>query len=134
LEDYDNVGTVIQAYLYRAEAEMDELSDSRLRIVKGAYKESEEVAYQTKEKIDENFLKLVKKGIKGDAFTSIATHDHRIIDEVKRFVAEENIDRTNFEFQKLYGFRTELQKQLVDAAYHCCTYVSFGQAWFGYFM
>lgn len=134
LEDYDNVGTVIQAYLYRAEADMDELSDVRLRIVKGAYKESEEVAYQTKEKIDENFLKLVKKRLKGDAFTSIATHDHRIIDEVKRFVEEENIDRTNFEFQMLYGFRTELQKQLVDEGYQFCTYVPFGQDWFGYFM
>lgn len=134
LEDYDNVGTVIQAYLYRAEADMDELSDVRLRIVKGAYRESEEVAYQTKEKIDENFLKLVKKRLKGDAFTSIATHDHRIIDEVKRFVEEENIDRTNFEFQMLYGFRTELQKQLVDEGYQFCTYVPFGQDWFGYFM
>lgn len=134
LEDYDNVGTVIQAYLYRAEADMDELSDVRLRIVKGAYKESEEVAYQSKEKIDENFLKLVKKRLKGDAFTSIATHDHRIIDEVKRFVEEENIDRTNFEFQMLYGFRTELQKQLVDEGYQFCTYVPFGQDWFGYFM
>lgn len=134
LKEYDNVGTVIQSYLFRAEEDMDKLKDVRLRIVKGAYKESPEVAYQTKEEIDQNFIKLIKKRLKGDAFTSIATHDHNIINEVKRFVEEEGIDRNNFEFQMLYGFRTEMQEQLAQEGYLFCTYLPFGDDWFGYFM
>src|SRR5699024_362526 len=82
---YDNVGTVIQSYLYRAEDDMDKLSDVRLRLVKGAYKESEDVAYQTKQAIDQNFLKLAKKRMQGDTFTSIATHDHNIINQLIAF-------------------------------------------------
>src|SRR5690625_1661637 len=103
LKDYKNVGTVIQTYFYHAEEDMDKLHDVRLRIVKGAYKESETVAFQSKEEIDANFLKLAKKRLKGNAFTSIATHDHHIINELKRFVQEEGIDKSNFEFQMLYG-------------------------------
>lgn len=133
-EKYDNVGTVIQAYLFRAEDEVNRLSDTRLRIVKGAYKESPSVAYQTKEEIDANFLKLAKKRLKGDAFTSIATHDHNIINELKRFVEEENIDKNNFEFQMLYGFRTDMQEALAKEGYRFCTYVPFGEDWYGYFM
>lgn len=133
-KDYDHVGTVIQSYLYRAEADMDLFKDVRLRIVKGAYKESGEVAYQTKQLIDRNFIKLAKKRLKGDAFTSIATHDHKIIDEIKAFVERENIDHNKFEFQMLYGFRTDMQEQLAKEGYNICTYLPFGDDWFGYFM
>lgn len=131
---YDNVGIVIQSYLFRAEEDMNKLTDVRLRIVKGAYKENESVAYQSKEKIDENFLKLVKKRLKGTSFTSIATHDHNLIEDIKKFVDKENIDKRNFEFQMLYGFRTEMQKQLAKDGYLFCTYIPFGDDWYGYFM
>lgn len=134
LKDYKNVGTVIQSYFYHAEEDMDKLKDVRLRIVKGAYKESEQVAYQSKEEIDQNFLKLAKKRLRGNAFTSIATHDHNIINEIKRFVADEGIDQTNFEFQMLYGFRTEMQESLANEGYLFCTYLPFGDDWYGYFM
>src|SRR5690625_3617446 len=133
-KDYDNVGTVIQSYLFRAEEDMEKLKDVRLRLVKGAYKESEEVAYQTKEEIDQNFLKLAKKRLKGDAFTSIATHDHYIINELRRFVEAEDIDKGNFEFQMLYGFRTDMQQSLANEGYLFCTYVPFGHDWYGYYM
>src|SRR5690625_4978147 len=134
LNDYKNVGTVIQSYFYHAEEDMDKLHDVRLRIVKGAYKESETVAFQSKEEIDANFLKLAKKRLKGNAFTSIATHDHHIINELKRFVQEEGIDKSNFEFQMLYGFRTDMQEALAKEGYLFCTYVPFGEDWYGYFM
>lgn len=134
LKDYKNVGTVIQSYFYHAEEDMDKLNDVRLRIVKGAYKESEEVAYQSKEDIDRNFLKLAKKRLKGNAFTSIATHDHNIINELKLFVEEEGIDKNNFEFQMLYGFRTDMQESLANEGYLFCTYLPFGDEWYGYFM
>src|SRR5690625_4712878 len=133
-KDYDNVGTVIQSYLFRAEEDMEKLKDVRLRLVKGAYKESEEVAYQTKEEIDQNFLKLAKKRLKGNAFTSIATHDHYIINELKQFAAKENIDKNNFEFQMLYGFRVDMQEALANEGYRFCTYLPFGDDWYGYFM
>jgi len=134
LKEYKNVGTVIQAYFYHAEEDMDKLEDVRLRIVKGAYKESPEVAYQSKDEIGQNFLKLAKKRLKANAFTSIATHDHQIINELKQFVQEEGIDKANFEFQMLYGFRTEMQEALANEGYLFCTYLPFGHDWFGYFM
>lgn len=133
-EDYSNVGTVIQSYLYTAEEEMDKLKDTRLRIVKGAYKESEQITYQSKEQIDKNFLRLAKKRLKENVFTSIATHDHHLINDLKRFVEEENIDKDNFEFQMLYGFREDMQHSLVKEGYHFCTYIPFGDDWYGYFM
>lgn len=134
LEEYTNVGTVIQSYFYHVENDMDKLSNVRLRIVKGAYKEVPEVAYQSKEEIDANFLKLVKKRLLGNAFTSIATHDHEVINEVKRFTKAEGIDKSTFEFQMLYGFRVDMQEALAKEGYLFCTYVPFGHDWYGYFM
>lgn len=134
LKEYRNVGTVIQSYLYRAEPDMERLQDVRLRIVKGAYQESPEVAYQSKEMIDYQFLNLAKQRLKGEAFTSIATHDHHLIEEIKQFIAEEGIDRNKFEFQMLYGFRTEMQEALAKEGYPFCTYIPFGHDWYGYFM
>lgn len=132
--EYDNVGTVIQSYLYRSDADIDRYQNTRLRIVKGAYKESADVAYQNKEQIDREFIELAKKRLRGHAFTSIATHDHYIIAEIRKFVAEENIDRNKFEFQMLYGFRNDLQESLANAGYLFCTYIPFGDDWYGYFM
>lgn len=133
-KEYNNVGTVMQSYLHRTQDDLEDLKDVRLRITKGAYKESEDVAYQTKEEIDANYLEVVKKRLQGDAFTSIATHDHNIINEVKTFVSENNIDKDKFEFQMLYGFRTEMQYALAKEGYNFCTYIPFGDDWFGYFM
>lgn len=133
-KNYPNVGTVIQTYLYDAEKDLSDLEDVRLRIVKGAYKEDSSVAYGSKDEIDKNFLKIAKKRLLGSAFTSIATHDHHIINELKKFIAEHQISTDNFEFQMLYGFRIDMQHQLVKEGYRFCTYIPFGEDWFGYFM
>lgn len=133
-KEYDNVGTVIQSYLYSAEDDLAALKDVRIRLVKGAYKEDASIAYPSKEDIDRNFMELAKKRLLGNTFTSIATHDHNIIDEIKTFVEEHNISRDVFEFQMLYGFRTEMHEELAQAGYHFCTYIPFGSDWFGYFM
>lgn len=134
LKDFSNVGTVIQAYLYRSEKDVERLKDVRLRLVKGAYKENPEVSLQDKKEIDKNYLKLIKMHLLSPGFTSVATHDHHIIEEVKKFVKENNISRDRFEFQMLYGFRSELQKELAAEGYAFTTYVPFGQDWYGYFM
>src|SRR5699024_12579590 len=94
-----NVGTVFQSYLYRAEADMDRFKDVRLRIVEGAYKESDFVANHSDKMIDENIIHLVKKRLKGNTFTSIATHDHKLINKIKQFIKEENIDKKIIDFQ-----------------------------------
>ncbi|WP_152654991.1 proline dehydrogenase family protein [Oceanobacillus sp. CFH 90083] len=133
-KSYLNVGTVIQTYLYDAEKDISDLEDVRLRIVKGAYKEDSAVAYSSKAAIDKNFLVIAKKRLLGKTFTSIATHDHHIINELKKFIEEHQISKDHFEFQMLYGFRVDMQHQLVKEGYKFCTYIPFGEDWFGYFM
>src|SRR5690625_3089166 len=133
-QSYDNIGTVIQAYFFRAKDDLEKYKDMRLRIVKGAYKESPEVAYQDKKEIDRNFIDLIEWHLLHGKFTSIATHDHHVINHVKRFVAEIDISRDKFEFQMLYGFREDMQFELAKEGYNFCTYVPFGEDWYGYFM
>lgn len=133
-KDYDNIGTVIQAYFYESIKNIEKYKDYRLRIVKGAYKEPETVAFQDKKDIDQNFLKLIEYHLLSGKFTSIATHDHRIINHVKQFVQENNIPLDKFEFQMLYGFRKEMQIELAKEGYNFCTYVPFGDDWYGYYM
>ncbi|MDE5416333.1 MAG: proline dehydrogenase [Bacillaceae bacterium] len=133
-KEFDNVGTVIQAYLFRAEQDIADLKGISLRLVKGAYKESAEVAYQDKNQVDANYLNIIKKHLQSGSYTAIATHDHQIIAEVKKFTKENNIPQSQFEFQMLYGFRTNLQLELVKEGYTTRVYVPFGQDWFGYFM
>ncbi|MCG3420020.1 proline dehydrogenase family protein [Oceanobacillus sp. GSFE11] len=133
-QKYNNIGTVIQAYLFRAEDDIKDFKESRLRIVKGAYKESEKVAFQNKKEIDQNYLHLIEYHLLHGRFTSIATHNHHVINHVKQFVKENNIAMDKFEFQMLYGFRKDMQLQLAKEGYNFCTYVPFGSDWYGYFM
>lgn len=133
-KEYGNVGTVIQAYLYRSEKNINDLSGISLRLVKGAYKEPSDVAFQEKHQVDDNYLKNIKAHLLSGSYTAIASHDHTIIGKVKEFVKRENIPNSQFEFQLLYGFRTELQLSLVKEGYNVRIYVLFGNDWFGYFM
>ncbi|MFJ7667862.1 proline dehydrogenase family protein [Lysinibacillus sp. NPDC097195] len=132
--EFDNVGTVIQAYFFESEENIEKYKNFRLRIVKGAYKESESVAYQSKSDIDRNYLKLIEYHLLHGKFTSIATHDHNVINHVKQFVQQHNIPNDKFEFQMLYGFRKEIQLALAKEGYNFCTYLPFGNDWYGYFM
>ena len=131
---FDNVGTVIQAYFHRAKDDIENFKDFRLRVVKGAYKESEEVAYQDKLDIDINFIELIEYHLAHGHFTSIATHDHNIIKHVKYYVEQYDIPKEKFEFQMLYGFRKDLQLELAREGYQVCVYVPYGKDWYGYFM
>lgn len=131
---FDNVGTVVQAYLHDAPAIAERFQSSRIRIVKGAYNESESVALKEPLHIDIQYVELVEYHLLNGTFTSIATHDDNIIEHVKRFVAEHDIPKDTFEFQMLYGFRKELQQQLAREGYNVCVYVPFGEDWYGYYM
>lgn len=133
-EKHDNIGTVIQAYFHRAENDIQKYKNYRLRIVKGAYKEPAELAYQTKAEIDKNYINLIEYHLLNGKFTSIATHDHKVINHVKQFVKDHQIPNEKFEFQMLYGFRFDMQTELAKEGYQFCTYVPFGTDWYGYFM
>ncbi|WP_057912092.1 proline dehydrogenase family protein [Peribacillus muralis] len=134
--EYNEVGTVIQAYLYRSEkdiAELDELHPN-LRLVKGAYKESGEVAFAEKKAVDDNFKQIIKQHVLNGNYTAVATHDDKIIDYTKELVKDEGISGDSFEFQMLYGIRNEKQIELVKEGYKVRVYVPYGTDWYGYFM
>lgn len=133
-KEYDNIGTVIQAYFFRADEDIQKYKNYRLRIVKGAYKEPAEYAFQDKNDIDKHYIELIEWHLLNGKFTSIATHDHRVINHVKEFVKKHDIPNDKFEFQMLYGFRKDMQLQLAKEGYNFCTYVPFGSDWYGYFM
>ena len=133
-EEHKNVGTVIQAYFHESDENIEKYKNYRLRIVKGAYKEPANIAYQDKAEIDQKFIELIEYHLLNGKFTSIATHDHNVIDHVKQFVKVNNIPNDKFEFQMLYGFRKDMQLQLAKEGYNFCTYVPFGRDWYGYFM
>jgi len=134
--EYDNIGTVIQAYLYRTENDITDLNSLKpnLRLVKGAYKEPAEVAFPEKKDVDENFKKIIKMHLLNGNFTAIASHDEAMIEYTKQLVKEHNIPNDQFEFQMLYGIRTERQLELVKEGYNMRVYVPYGTDWYGYFM
>ena len=131
-----SVGTVMQAYLYRAEQDIKELLERgcRIRLCKGAYKEPPEIAFPKKEDVDANYVKLMKLLLPSGIYHGIATHDPAMIQATKEFAREKNIGREQFEFQMLYGIRTDLQQQLVREGYRLRIYIPFGTDWFPYFM
>ncbi len=130
------VGTVIQSYLYRSEKDVNDLLSERIRIrlCKGAYKEPAEIAFPKKADVDANYLKLARTLMKSGVFHGIATHDERIIGEIKQFASTENIPASAYEFQMLYGVRRDLQQQLVREGYGLRVYIPFGTEWYPYFM
>jgi proline dehydrogenase len=132
--EYDNVGTVIQAYLYRAEEDVKALRGIPLRLVKGAYKESPKVAYPDKKDVDENYKRIIQMHLLSGSYTAIATHDDHIINYTKRLVEEHCISRNRFEFQMLYGIRAQSQLELAREGYKMRVYVPYGNDWYGYFM
>src|SRR6266851_5684975 len=108
-------GTVIQSYLYRSEGDVQSLLayGCRIRLCKGAYKESDDVAYARKKDVDGNYVRLMQKLLPSGFYHAIATHDPRMIALTIRFAAAKQISKDDFEFQMLYGVRTDLQRQLV---------------------
>src|SRR5579862_600366 len=115
----DAVGTVIQAYLYRSEQDIRDLLDTRcrIRLVKGAYKEPSEIAFPGKKEADANYVKLMKILLPSGVYHAIATHDPNMVEATIRFADEHDILKDKFEFQMLYGIRTDLQSKLARQGY-----------------
>jgi proline dehydrogenase len=133
---YGSVGTVIQAYLHRSKADVEQLCDLkvRVRLCKGAYLEAATVAFPSKQDVDRNYIELMKLLLDRGTYPAIATHDERMIDATKAHAASKNIARDQFEFQMLYGIRRDLQRRLIAEGYRLRLYVPFGKAWYPYYM
>ena len=135
-QGHRQIGTVIQSYLKRSEADIRRLNamGSRVRLVKGAYKEPKEVAYQKKSEVDAAFVELMRLLLDNGTYPAIATHDPAMIDAAKAYARHKNYGPERFEFQMLYGIRRDLQAALVKEGYRVRVYVPFGKQWYPYFM
>lgn len=132
----ENVGIVLQSYLYRTFPDVERANQlkARVRICKGAYKEPETVAYPEKKDVDANYVKCMHALMLHGNYPGIATHDEAIIAEAKRFAKANQIPPDRFEFQMLYGVRRDLQDRLVREGYRMRVYVPFGTQWYPYLM
>jgi len=132
----DSIGIVIQSYLYRSQADIEQLlaDGIRVRLCKGAYKEPAEVAFPRKADVDQNYIRLAGMLLDSPIYHGLATHDEAMIAAAKAFASKRGIDPGRFEFQMLYGVRRDLQRRLVREGYNVRVYVPFGREWYPYFM
>ena len=135
-ERFEHVGTVIQSCLYRSKDDVEQLiaQGVRVRLVKGAYREPHEVAFQQKSEVDHNYIRLMKPLLLRGNYPALATHDEGIINAACKFARENGIDTSAFEFQLLYGIRRDLQDKLVSQGYQVRIYVPYGSQWYPYLM
>ncbi|HZT53388.1 MAG TPA: proline dehydrogenase family protein, partial [Gaiellaceae bacterium] len=133
---FENVGAVLQAYLYRSEADLAALLPlaPNLRIVKGAYLEPPDVAYPVKRDVDAAYRRLVEASLAGEGFTAIATHDEALIEHALAVARERGVPRERYQFQMLYGVRPRLQLELVRRGYEVLVATPFGADWYRYLM
>ncbi|MCU0498600.1 MAG: proline dehydrogenase family protein [Anaerolineae bacterium] len=136
--DFSNIGTVIQAYLYRSREDMEQLSaeNAHIRLCKGAYLEPESIAFPEKADVDRNYAELVEVYLAAptQSYLCIATHDERMIQAAEQTIRQHQIVPSRYEFQMLYGIRGPKQLELAQAGYKMRVYVPFGEAWYPYFM
>ena len=132
----NSVGTVIQSYLKRSESDVEKLLSEkiRIRLCKGAYKESADIAFAAKSEVDANYVKLMKILLKSGVYHGLATHDENIVRQAQAFANAEKLSRDSFEFQMLYGIRRDLQQSLVREGWRVRVYIPFGSEWYPYFM
>src|ERR1700674_2163516 len=130
------IGTEIQSYLYSSESDITDLLayGCCIRLCKGAYKEPTEVAFPKKKDVDANFVRLMQMLLTSGFYHGSATHDPAMIAATIRFAAAKQISKDDFEFQMLYGVRTDLQRRFVKDGYRLRIYIPYGRDWFPYFM
>lgn len=133
---HDNVGCALQSYLRRTQADVERLTatGASLRLIKGAYDEPPEVAYQDAVQVDASFERSMEWLLTNGTYPRIATHDEALIEKTKRTAIRLGRSPDDFEFQMLYGVRTPLQTHLVAAGWRMRVYIPFGAQWYPYFM
>ena len=132
----DDVGIVLQSYLRRTYQDAVELLKlpARIRICKGAYHEPPELAFPEKQKVDENYIRVMQLLLSSGIYHGIATHDPKMINATIDFAQRQGIKKESFEFQMLFGIRRDLQRQLARDGYRIRIYVPYGKHWYPYFM
>jgi proline dehydrogenase len=135
-KDFPQTGCVIQAYLFRTEADARRLAanGSRVRIVKGAYKEPAEVAYQDKSEIDKAYVRIMRILMEGSGYPMIGSHDPRLIAIGQELARRAGRKLDEYEFQMLYGIRSEEHLRLAAEGHRMRVYTAYGTDWYGYFM
>ena len=134
-EEFDNVGTVLQAYLRRTIQDINDLLPLKpnLRLCKGIYVEPREIAYKDKVIINKNYAYALEKLLTGGAsYVGIATHDEKLVWEALRIIDQFHIDKSRFEFQMLLGVDPQLRRIIINSGYKLRVYVPFGTEWFAY--
>jgi len=133
---HDNVGTVLQSYLYRTDDDISGLIPLKpnLRLVKGAYLEPASIAYPDKADVDKQYVAQAERMMNEISFTAVATHDDRIIEHLIKFAEQNGIGKDRFEFQMLYGIRAQYQRELVKRGFRVLIATPFGPEWYFYLM
>lgn len=132
--DYPGTGAVLQAYLYRTEADCRDLATagSRVRLCKGAYREPESVAFQAKADVDRSYVRCLKILMEGDGYPMVATHDPRLVEIAEALAVRARRQKGDYEYQMLLGVRPEEQRRLVSQGEKMRVYVPYGGEWYGY--
>ena len=135
-KDFPQTGCVIQAYLFRTEADARRLAaaGSRVRLVKGAYKEPAEVAYQQKQEIDKAYVRILRTLMEGEGYPMIGSHDPRLISIAQELARRAGRKLDEYEFQMLYGIRSDEHLRLAAEGHRMRVYTAYGTDWYGYFM
>lgn len=135
-KQFEQVGTVIQSYLHRSKRDIEQLiaEGVRVRLVKGAYKEPADIAFQQKSEVDQNYVQLMLMLLARGNYPAIASHDESIINAATTFVRDHGISKKAFEFQMLYGIRRDMQEKLEQQGYDVRVYVPYGSQWYPYLM
>jgi len=135
-QDFPWVGAVLQAYLHRTEADCRDLAaaGSRVRLCKGAYKEPESVAFQSKEDVDKSYVRCLKVLMAGEGYPMVASHDPRLVEIAGALAAKHGRAADSFEYQMLYGIRPEEQRRIADRGDQMRVYIPYGEEWYGYLM
>jgi len=133
---HDNVGAVLQSYLFRTEEDLAALLPlgPNLRLVKGAYLEPPEVAYPRKSDVDAAYVRLLERSLAAGGFTAVATHDETLIEHAISFAREHGVPKERFQFQMLYGVRSRLQLDLVGRGFDVLVATPYGPEWYRYLM
>ena len=135
-ENFPQTGAVVQSYLFRTEDDCHALAGegSRVRLVKGAYKEPAEVAYQDKREVDKAYVRCLKILMAGKGYPMVGSHDPRMVAIAQDLAARYGRKQDEYEFQMLYGIREGEQTRLVSDGHRMRVYIPYGTDWYGYFM
>lgn len=132
--EFDNVGIVLQAYLKRTEADVDDLNktNTHYRLCKGIYIEPAEIAFKDKQKVRDNYLLLLEKMLKNGSYVGIATHDEYLINGAYEIISKLNLSKDKYEFQMLYGVQEKLRDKINSDGHKIRIYVPYGEKWYAY--